>query len=151
MEHDSSFNRQLEKGITARPVINRKIRMFQDDIDKNNGIIDEISREINRIKKAIRSRRKKNQEYRERFLRLNELKNLEAEIRHKIKALKQIHSHIEYLKDQVIIKMKRIKKKSKNLSIEKPFDFTEQVGKQKEENEIDLNLFFELAEENKII
>ena len=84
-------------------------------------------------------------------MRLNELKNLETEIGHKIKALKQINSHIEYLKDQVIIKIKRIKKKSKNLSIEKPFDFTEQDGKQKEENEIDLDLFFELAEENKVI
>ena len=34
---------------------------------------------------------------------------------------------------------------------ENPFDFTDYVEKQKEENEIDLGLFLELAEENKII
>ena len=34
---------------------------------------------------------------------------------------------------------------------ENPFDLTEYVKKQKKENEIDLGLFLELAEENKII
>ena len=34
---------------------------------------------------------------------------------------------------------------------ENPFDFTEYIEKQNEENEIDLGLFLELAEENKII
>ena len=40
---------------------------------------------------------------------------------------------------------------NKQLRKENPFDFTEYVEKQKEENEIDLGLFLELAEENKII
>ena len=39
----------------------------------------------------------------------------------------------------------------KNFVSEKPFDFTEFVEMQKEENEIDLGLFFELAEEDKIM
>ena len=34
---------------------------------------------------------------------------------------------------------------------ENPFDFTDYLKKQKEDNEIDLGLFLELAEENKII
>ena len=34
---------------------------------------------------------------------------------------------------------------------ENPFDFTDYVEKQKDENEIDLGFFLELAEENKII
>ena len=42
-------------------------------------------------------------------------------------------------------------KKIQNLPTEHPFDFTEYVEKQKEENEIDLGLFFEIAEEKKII
>ena len=42
-------------------------------------------------------------------------------------------------------------KKTKKLPIESPFDFTEYVEKQEEENEVDLGLFLELAEENKII
>ena len=42
-------------------------------------------------------------------------------------------------------------KKFKNLSIENPFHFTEYFEKQKEENEIDLGSFFELAEKNKTI
>ena len=40
---------------------------------------------------------------------------------------------------------------NKQLRTENPFDFTEYVEKQNEENEIDLGLFLELAEENKII
>ena len=40
---------------------------------------------------------------------------------------------------------------NKQLRKENPFDFTDYVEKQKEENEIDLGLFLELAEENKII
>ena len=42
-------------------------------------------------------------------------------------------------------------KKIKNLPNENPFDFTEYVKKQKDENEIDLNLFLELAKGNRII
>ena len=40
---------------------------------------------------------------------------------------------------------------NKQLRKENPFDFTDYVEKQKEENERDLGLFLELAEENKII
>ena len=40
---------------------------------------------------------------------------------------------------------------NKQLRKENPFDFTDYVEKQKEENDIDLGLFLELAEENKII
>ena len=40
---------------------------------------------------------------------------------------------------------------NKQLRKENPFGFTDYVEKQKEENEIDLGLFLELAEENKII
>ena len=40
---------------------------------------------------------------------------------------------------------------NKQLREENPFDFTDNVEKQKEQNEIDLGLFLELAEENKII
>ena len=46
MEHDSSFNRQLKKRISARAVMIKKIRLLQADIDKKNEKIDEISRKI---------------------------------------------------------------------------------------------------------
>ena len=39
----------------------------------------------------------------------------------------------------------------KEIRSENPFDFTDYIEKQKEENEIDLGLFLELAEENKNI
>ena len=42
-------------------------------------------------------------------------------------------------------------KKIQNLPSENLFDFTEHVEKQKEENEIDLGLFFQLAEEKMIL
>ena len=58
---------------------------------------------------------------------------------------------MEKLKDEIKLKIKQLKNKTKNLPIKNPFDFTEYVTKQKEENEIDLGLFLELAEENKII
>ena len=58
---------------------------------------------------------------------------------------------MEKLKDEIKLKIKQVKNKIKNLPKENPFDFTEYVNKQKEENEIDFGLFLELAEENKII
>ena len=42
---------------------------------------------------------------------------------------------------------KQMRKKIKG----SPFSFTESIEKQKEDNEIDLGLYFELAEENEII
>ena len=36
MEHESSFNKQLRKEITARAVMNKKIKMLEADIDGNN-------------------------------------------------------------------------------------------------------------------
>ena len=60
-------------------------------------------------------------------------------------------SHIEEAKDLVERKIKELKRRSKNLPSENPFDFTQFVQMQKEENDIDLGLFFELAEQNKII
>ena len=53
------------------------------------------------------------------------------------------------MRDEVKLKIKQTKKKTKDLPSEYPFDFTEYVEKQKEENEIDLGLFFEVAEEKK--
>ena len=84
-------------------------------------------------------------------MRIIELKNSKTDLRNKIDALNQIISHIEEVKDGVKLKIKELKNKIKKLSKENPFDFTDIVIKQNEENEIDLGLFFELAEENKII
>ena len=46
---------------------------------------------------------------------------------------------------------KQLRKEIKKEIKENPFDFTDYVVKQKEENEIDFGLFLELAEDNKII
>ena len=35
MEQDSSFNNQLRRAITARAVMNKKIKMLNSDIDGN--------------------------------------------------------------------------------------------------------------------
>ena len=59
MEHDSSFNKQLRKEITARAVINKKNRMLEVDLDKNNKKIYDVDMEIKRIKKAIPKRKRK--------------------------------------------------------------------------------------------
>ena len=123
--------------------------MLPADIDKNIEKIDEISREINKIKNTIRKKRHKDPKHRELSLRANELMNSKTGIRNTRDAFKQIVSHIEEAKDQVKLETKQLKK-MKNLPRENPFDFTEYAELQKEENEIDLALFFELAEENKI-
>ena len=68
-----------------------------------------------------------------------------------IDALKQIHSRIQEVKDKVKNEIKRLKKKIKNIPNKNPFHFTEYVKKQKQDDEIDLGLFLELAEENTII
>ena len=79
-------------------------------------------------------------------MRVVELKNSKTEIGNKIDALKQILLHIEEVKkDGVKFKFKELKK-NKNIPKANPFDFTEFVEKRREDNEIDLGLFLELAE-----
>ena len=84
-------------------------------------------------------------------MRLIEKKNSKLDLRNEINVLNQIISHVEDVKEGVKLKTKQLKNKTKNIPKENPFDFTDIIEKQKEENEIDLGLFLELAEENKII
>ena len=151
MEHKSSFNKQLRKEITARAVMNKEIKSLQENIIINIEGIYNVDKEVKRIKKLILKRKKKNRTYTDLSLRVNKLNISKTDQKNKIEALKQIIPHIEEVKEGVKLKIKQLKKKIKNLPIENPFDFTEYVEKQKEENEIDLGLFLELAEENKII
>ena len=151
MEHKSSFNKQLRKEITARAVMNKEIKSLQENIDINIGEIYNVDMEIKRIKKLILKRKKKNRSYTDLSLKINKLNISKTDLKNKIEALKQIISHIEEGKNRVKSRIKQLKKKIKNLPVENPFDFTEYLEKQKEENEIDLGLFLELAEENKII
>ena len=151
MEQDSSFNSQLRREITARAVMNKKIKMFKENIDENNKKIDNINKEINRIKKVIRKRRQKNKQFQDLYLKINKLKFSKIDIKNEIEALDQIILNMEKLKDEIKLKIKQLKNRINNLPKENPFDFTEYINKQKEENEIDLGLFLVLAEENKFI
>ena len=81
---------------------------------------------------------------------LNDLNNSMTDVRIKIDALKQIVSHIGKVKYQGKLKIEELRKKVRNISKENPFDFTGYFEKQKEDNEIDLSLFLEFAEENNI-
>ena len=151
MEQDSSFNNQLRREITARAVMNKKIKMLKSDIDENNKKIYDVDKEIKRVKKLIHKRKQKNRNYIDLSLRLIELKNSKTDLKIKIDVLNQIISHVEDVKEEIKLKIKQLKNKIKNIPKENPFDFTDIVEKQKEENEIDLGLFLELAEENKFI
>ena len=151
MEHYSSFNIQLRRELTARAVMNKKIKMLKSDIDGNNKKIYDVDKEIKRVKKLIRKRKQKNRNYIDLSLRLIEIKNSKIHLKNDIDALNQISSHVEDVKEEVKLKIKQLRNKIKNLPRENPFDFTEYINKQKEESEIDLGLFLELAEENKII
>ena len=84
-------------------------------------------------------------------MRLIELKNSKTDLKNKIDVLNQIISRVEDMKEEVKLKIKQLKNKIKKLPKENPFDFTDTVEKQKEENETDLGLFLEPAEENKVI
>ena len=55
------------------------------------------------------------------------------------------------MKDGVKLEIKELKKKIQSLPTENSFDFTENVKEQKEDDEVDVGLFLELAEANKII
>ena len=151
MEHESSFNKQLRKEITARAVMNKKSKMLEVDIDENNKKLYDVEMEIKRIKKIIPKGEKKNEKFTDLSLRLVGLKNSKTDLRNKKDALKQLISHIEEVKDEVKLKIKQLNRKIKNNPKENPFDFTDVVKKQNEDDEIDLGLFLELAEENKII
>ena len=151
MEHESSFSKQLRKEITAKAVMNKEIKSLQENIDINIEEIYNVDKEIKRIKKLILKRKKKNRTYTDLSLRINKLNISKTDLKNKIEALKQIISHIEQAKEEVKLKIKQLKIKIKKLPIENPFDFTEYVKEQEEDKEIDLGLFLELAEENKII
>ena len=151
MEHYSSFNKQIRKEITTRAVMNKEIETLKGDIDKNIEEICNTDMEIKRIKKVILKRKKKNRTYTDLSLRIIKLNISKTDLKNKIEALKQIISHVEDAKGGVKLKIKELKKKIKNIPEQNPFDFTDIVQKQKEDNEIDLGLFLELAEENKII
>ena len=151
MEQDSSLNNQLRREITARAVMNKKSKMLKADIEVNNKKIFGVDKEIKRVKKLIRKRKQKNRNYIDLSLRLIEIMNSKIHLKNETDALNQIISHVVDVKEGVKLKIKQIKNKIKNLPKENPFDFTDIVEKQKEENEIDLGLFFEIAEENKII
>ena len=84
-------------------------------------------------------------------MRVNERRNLQTEIRKIIDGFKRRLSHIEDAKDVINLKNKELKPRNRNLPGENQVGFTEYVEMQKEENEIDVGLFFGLAEENKII
>ena len=147
MEHNSSFNKQLRREITGRAEINKKIKILKSDIDGNNKKIFDADKENKRVKKLIHKKKQKNRIYNDLSLRLVELKNSKIDLKNKIDALNQIISHVEDVKE-VKLKFKQLKNKIKNLPKENPFDFTDIV---KEDDEIDLGFFLELAEENKII
>ena len=131
--------------------MNKKIKMLKSDIDGNNKKIYDVDKEINRIKKVIRKRRQKNKQFQDLYLKINKLKFSKIDIKNELEALDQNILLMEKLKDEIKLKIKQLKNKNKNLPKENPFDLTDIVEKQKEENEIDLGLFLELAEENKII
>ena len=95
MEHDSSFNKQLRKEITARAVMNKKIETLKADIDENNIETYDVDNEINRICKAMRRRKQEHQKQGELSSRFNELKKIKTDLKNKIEALNQIISHIE--------------------------------------------------------
>ena len=80
MEHNSSFNKQLRREITARAEINKKIIMLKSDIDVNHKKIYDVDKEIKRIKKRIRKRKPKNRNYTDLSLRLIELKNSKIDL-----------------------------------------------------------------------
>ena len=54
MEHNSSYNKQLRKVMTARAVMNKKIRLLAVDVDKNDEKIDVIALSIESIKLYVR-------------------------------------------------------------------------------------------------
>ena len=113
MEHDSSFNKQLRKEITARAVMNKQIKKLENNIDENNKKIYDIDLENKRIKKAIPKKKKKKKNYTDLCLRVIELKNSKTVIRNEIDALNQIISQIEEVKDEVKVKIKQLKRKLK--------------------------------------
>ena len=113
MEHNSSFNKQLRKEITARAVMNKEIKSLQENIDTNIEEIYNVDMEIKRIKKIILKRKKKNRTYTELSLRVNKLNISKTDLKNKIEALKQIISHIEGGKNRVKFKIKHLKTKLK--------------------------------------
>ena len=110
MEQDSSFNNQFKREITARAVINKKIKKLKSNIDGNNKKIYDVDEEIKRIKKLIHKRKQKNRNYNNLSLRLIEIKNSKIDLKKKTDVLNQIIPHVEDSKEEVKLKIKRLKK-----------------------------------------
>ena len=121
MEHISSFNKQLRREITARAVVNKKIKMSKSDIDGINKKIYDVDKEIKRVKILIHKRKPKNRNYIDLSLRLIEINNSKIDLKNKIDALNQIISHVEDVKEEIKLKIKQLKNKIKNLPKKTPF------------------------------
>ena len=106
MVHDSSFNNQLRREITARAVINKKIIRLKSDIVVNNKKVYDIDKENKGVKKLIHKREQENRNYIDLSLRLIELKNSKTDLKNKIDVLNQIISHVEDVKEEVKLKAK---------------------------------------------
>ena len=65
--------------------------------------------------------------------------------------IEQTILEVEELSKTIKFKLKKIRKKNKNLHKEKSFVFTVYLERWREENEIDIDLFLELAQEYKIV
>ena len=72
MEYYFLYHKHMRNEKTVRAVPNKKIGIWETDINGNEEKIDEIAREINRIKQTIRTRRRKNRANQELSLRVNE-------------------------------------------------------------------------------
>ena len=110
-----------------------------------------MSKEINRINKALHRRKQGDRRYRDLSLRIFELDNSKTELKYKKDASKQIISHVEEAKELVKLKIKELKRKNKKCGSKIPFEYTQYHEKQKEDNEKDLGFFLESTEESKII
>ena len=75
--------------------MNKEIKSLQENIDINIGAIYNVDMEIERIKKFILKRKKRNRSYTDLSLRVNKLNISKTDLKNKIEALKQIISHIE--------------------------------------------------------
>ena len=84
-------------------------------------------------------------------MRLNELKGLKTRSLKNVENVKQTVLEMDEINRTQKRNTKKFKKTVRILPKENTFDFTESLEMQKEENEIKFALFFDLAEENKII
>ena len=136
-----SIKQTIKKETRLKTLMNKKIRKVEKIKQNNIAETDGLDKKYKRTKKETRRRNQNKRNYSDLSLRSNDLKYLKNIDINNVERLKQTVLEFEEQYRTEKLTIKELGEISKNLPEEIRFESTEYLGKQREDNEIDLGFF----------